>query len=456
MRRAALILVALLLAGAGSAADSVAPAPWPQQVVRWLQEYLQINTTNPPGNEREAALYLAGILESAGIPSQLLTSPEGRTSLYARWAAPGSNGRALALVHHLDVVPAEGAWQEPPFSGRWRGDVIWGRGALDVKSLGIAQLAAMISLHREGVALARDLIYLAVADEEAGGKQGAAWLLAAHPELFTGLEAVLNEGGNNRALGGRLIYWGVEVTQKRPLWLRVQAQGRGGHGSQLNPSSAAHQLIRGLARLVERPPRYRVTAAARQYLEALERVEGRPNGLSRRLDAVIRESGPTEPLPPGLPGLFLDTVQVTTLQASRGPNIITDEAAAGIDIRLLPDTDGEAFLRAVREALGPELAVEVVLESPVVAASPTDHPLFLTLERVLAVRAPVIPVFVAGTTDSRYFRAHGIPAYGFSPFGIDALDLGGIHAKDERMSATELTRGVEVLRRVLLAYPGAG
>lgn len=443
-----------LMAGATAARAQPAEDPTPE-ALRWLQQYIQIDTTNPPGNEAEAAEFLAGLLAAEGIPHQLLKTPDGRTSLYARVASPGSGGRALALVHHIDVVPADGAWREPPFSGRLRDGKIWGRGAIDVKSLGIAQLAAILALHRQGARLDRDLIYLAVADEELGGKAGAGWLLDHHEELFEGLEAVLNEGGSNRVIGDRLLWWGIEVTQKRPLWLRVSASGRGGHGSQLNPQSATHQLIRGLNRVLELPPQFRITEAARRYLSAVDEVEGRADPISQRLDEIVQEEGLSQGLAPGLPTLFLDTVQITEIDNGRGPNVIAPTASASIDIRLLPDTDSEAFLQRIVQALGDRLEVEVVLSSPPAPASPVDHRLFRALEKALGVRAPVVPIFVAGITDSRYFRERGIPAYGISPFSLNAPEMRGIHAIDELISAEEFLRGIETLRRVILAYAGA-
>lgn len=449
-----LILPLIFLLAGLSLVPASAETP-PREAVRWLQDYLQIDTTNPPGGELPAAEYLKAILDEEGVPARLLTSPEGRTSLVARLASPASDGRAVALLHHIDVVPAEASWSVEPFSGRPKDGRIWGRGAIDAKSYGIVHLAAMLALKREGVALDRDIVFLAVADEEQGGAQGVDWLWQAHPEIFEGVEGVLNEGGSNRVLGDRLAWWGIEVTQKRPLWLRVTAYGRGGHGSGFNPSSATHQLVRGLAKLVERPPRYRVTDAARTFLGALAEIEGGPDHLGRHLDERIRPEGPTKPLPPGMPVYFLDTLQVTEIQNGRGPNVVAAEATASVDIRLLPDTDAEALLAEIRELLGPELEVEVVLTAPEAPASPVDHPVYRALEGALGVRAPVVPLFISGTTDSRYFRRRGIAAYGFAPFSLNAPDLRGIHADDERIPVEALLRGIETVRRVLLAYAGA-
>ncbi len=428
------------------------------ETVRWLREYLQIDTTNPPGNEREAAEFLAGILDREGIASRLLTSPEGRTSLYARLQATAGAGTgdasgALVLMHHIDVVSAGDVWQVEPFSGRRLEGKVWGRGALDVKSLGIAHLAAVLDLARAGGPRRRDVIFLAVADEETGGGQGAEWILEAHPELFADASGVLNEGGSNRVLNDRLIWWGIEVTQKRPLWLRVTAEGRGGHASGLYPGSATHRLVTGLARLVARPPRFRVNDAARMYLGTLARLEGgRTEALYSRIEAG--EDVPSLSMAPGLPIYFLDTIQVTELDNGHGSNVVSPRAVASVDIRLLPDTDGEAFLAEVRELLGSELEVTVVLDAPETPASPRDHTLYRALEEILAVRGHVVPTFISGTTDSRFFRQRGIPAYGFSPFAINVQDSRGIHAANESVPIDAFLRGVETMRRILRIYVG--
>ncbi len=454
-RSAALWLSSILLLAA-----LPAPARPEPETVRWLREYLQVDTTNPPGNERAAARLLAGILEREGIASRLLTSPGGRTSLYARLEATvdtagddGAGAGALVLMHHIDVVPADGDWQVEPFSGRRVGGKVWGRGALDVKGLGIAHLAAILELARAGVPRRRDVIFLAVADEETGGGEGAAWLLEAHPELFAGALAVLNEGGSNRVLGDRLIFWGVEVTQKRPLWLKVTAEGRGGHASGLNPGSATHRLIAGLARLIARPQQVRLNDAAVMYLGALARLEGgRTAETFRRLEAGAGMEA--FQMAPGLPVYFLDTVQVTEIDNGRGSNVVSSRATAAVDVRLLPDTDADAFLAEVRELLGDELEVEVVLDAPEAPASPRDHPLYRALEEILGVRAPVVPTFIPGTTDSRYFRQRGIPAYGLSPFAINAQDTRGVHAGDEYVPVDAFLRGVETMTRILRLYAG--
>jgi acetylornithine deacetylase/succinyl-diaminopimelate desuccinylase-like protein len=446
-------LPAALLALALAAAAPASPPPRLSVAGGWLQEYLRIDTTNPPGNERRAADFLAGILQRAGVPSRLLLNPEGRANLYARLSAPGSGGRAVLLLHHMDVVAAGPGWTMPPFAGAVRDGRLWGRGALDDKSLGVAQLAAFLDLVRRHVPLARDVIFLAVADEENGGLKGTEWLLARQPDLFAGVEGVIGEGGRNQVVGTRLLWWGIEVAQKRPLWLEMEASGRGGHASGLNPQSANHQLIAGLGRLLALPPRWRVTPAARIYLQAIaplhnahwQRVLADPDHL------IDERSGPREFLFPGMANLFLDTVQVTVLAGGERINVIPERARALVDVRLLPDSDGASLLAAIRQTVGKEVAVRLLLSAPPAPPSPAAGRLYGALGKGLG-EAPAVPTFVPGFTDSRFFRERGIPAYGVSPFALAGDDLRGIHGPDERIPLAEFDRGVERMRRIVAAY----
>ncbi len=426
-----------------------------EEALRWLREYVQIDTTNPPGNERPAAEYLAALLAKEGVESRLLHSPEGRTSLYARVSARNSESGALLLLHHLDVVPAGSGWSQPPFSGRLHQGQIWGRGALDSKSLGIAQLVAMVRAQRVADSLRRDLVLLAVADEEVGGGEGAGWILDQHADLLGEIVGVLNEGGSNRVLGDRLAFWGLEITQKRPLWLRVSVAGAGGHASGFHPDSPLHRLLAALARLTERPPRLRVSAAARNYLSGLARLEhASPEHVYFHLDQIVKTGGAQAALPVGVMSYLLDSLQVTTIEAGESINAVASRATATLDIRLLPDTDAAAYLSELRRVLGDGFNVEVLLSAGPTPASPTRGEVFDALRRTLEVRAPLLPTFMVGTTDSRYFRQRGIPAYGFSPFALPSGRRYGIHGIDEHLPRTVFLRGVETLWRVVQACTG--
>ncbi len=448
-----LFLAALLLS---SSRISPAAAPALSEPASWLQQYLRIDTSNPPGNEGRAAAFLAGLLQREGIPSRIIANPQGRANLVARLSSPKSGGRAILLLHHMDVVPPGPGWTVPPFAGLIKGGILWGRGAIDDKSLGIAQLAAMIDLQRRKVPLARDVVFLAVADEENGGLNGTGWLLANHPEIFQGVEGVIGEGGRSQTgAGGKLLWWGIEVAQKRPLWLEVATSGRGGHGAGLNPESANHQLVQGLARLLGEPPRWRVTPPVRDYSRAIAPLQNeRWRRVFSNIDGVIAEGGPKEFLMPGMANLFLDTVQVTVLRGGERINVVPERSSALLDVRLLPDTDSAAFLANVKSRLGKDFEVKVLVTAPPSAPSPASGHLYEAIARVLKPDGPVVPTFIAGFTDSRFFRERGIPAYGLSPFKLSPDDSKGIHGTDERIPLAEIDRGVERMRRILQIYTG--
>lgn len=450
-----LLLLLVLSVGPGDPPPARSAEPELSEAARWLQDYVRIDTSNPPGREGRAAAYLADLLHREGIPTRLLVSPAGRTSLYARLEAEQARAGAVVLLHHMDVVPPGPGWSEDPFGGEIRDGKLYGRGALDIKSLGVAHLAAFLELERRGAPLARDVVYLAVADEETGGEQGLGWILERHGDLLGDVAGVLGEGGVNRTISGRQLWAGIEVAQKRPLWLRVTASGRRGHGSGVNLGSANHQLVEGLARALDRPLRWKVSEATRLYLGALAPLHNEKyRRIFTNLDEVIREDGPTEDILPGLANLFLDTFQVTVLDAGETINVIPGRATAEIDVRLLPETDADAYLAEVKEALGDRLDVEVLLSSPPVPPSPIDHPVYRAAARVLEQTAPVVPAFIAGLTDSRHFRERGVPAYGLSPFFLEPEVFLGIHGPDEAIPLPELDRGVERMKAIVEACAG--
>lgn len=424
-----------------------------QEALHRLRAYLRLDTSNPPGNEAPAAAYLADLLHSEGIPTRQIVSRTGRVSLMARLEAAAPGAGAIVLQHHIDVVPVGEGWSREPFAADLADGVLWGRGAADDKSLGIAHLAAFLDLHRSKASLTHDVIFLAVADEESGGGEGMGWILEHHPDLLADVVGALGEGGSNRTSRGRAVWWGVEVAQKRALWLRATVRGRRGHGSTWNPGSAPHKLVRGLARLLERPVELRVSPPVRTYFEAIAPFEGRNFRESLpHLEEHLAGTREGFVLRPGMPSYLADSVQVNQLEAGSRINVAPGSASALIDVRLLPDTDSEAFLADVRERLGKDVDVEVLLESPESPPSPTDDPLYRCLEGALLPEgSPVVPAFIPGVTDSRYFRERGIPAYGFSPFIIDSFDLMGIHGADEKIPVERFLEGVERMVRVVRA-----
>src|SRR5262249_18700759 len=225
---------------------------------------------NPPGNETAGARFLQQLLIREGVDAKLVGSNPARQSVYARLSS-GTSERALLLLHHIDVVPVSaGEWKNPPFSGLRSGGYIWGRGALDMKSLGIAELMAIIDLKRRHASLRRDIIYLGVADEELGGIHGCKELLETHPELFANVGYVLNEAGYNETWAERVGFWGIEVQQKVPLFLRIHMKGMPGHAaSPPDDGGALAKLVETLEAVKRIPTPYRITPAVSRYFAVL-------------------------------------------------------------------------------------------------------------------------------------------------------------------------------------------
>jgi acetylornithine deacetylase/succinyl-diaminopimelate desuccinylase-like protein len=423
--------------------------------VALLSEYLRIDTTNPPGNEARGAEFFARLLRREGIESRVFESSPGRASLYARLKGSGRK-RALILLNHIDVVPADRRfWTVDVFSGEVRDGYIYGRGALDMKSLGAAQLMTLILLKRAGVALDRDVIFLATADEEAGGREGAGWFVRNRWELIRDAEFLLTEGSNNFLLGDRVVYYGIGATEKTPCWLRLTAKGTPGHGSVPLRNSAPSRLVRALGKLEAYQTQLKVTPAVARYFRELAQLQqdlesrraysdiGAALGDPRIASIILSQ--------PQNAALLRNTIQPTVVRIGSKTNVIDPIATAEIDCRLLPGERPEDFVAEIKRVIDdPMIEVETIL-----AFGATESPIDTELHRVITetVRASdasarFVHGVLAGFTDSHFFRDKGIVSYGFSPFLIPASDFAGVHGNDERIPAAAYRDGVRLLYNV--------
>ncbi len=449
----ALAMAALAAMGtAGAPAEGQAGDPGLPRASARLQEYLQIDTTNPPGNESRAVAFFADIFERAGIPYETVEPAPGRGSIWARLAGGGAPG--IVLLHHTDVVPADSRfWKHDPLSGIHEDGYLHGRGALDTKGLGIMHLEAFLALARSGKPLDRDVLFLATADEEAGGRLGAGWLVRHRRDLFENVGLVLNEGGSGRLLGNRVVF-SVEVTQKVPLWLRLNAVGPAGHGSSPTPRSAVTDLVEALERLRQSPFAPRIVPAVGDFFRRLADLEAGAADLAdpERLISAPERLAALHRTNPSLHALTRNTCAVTRLEASSKINVVAPAATAELDCRLLPDQSPRLFIRDLRSALAqPSVSIEVLMSFRS-AVSSTDTELYRALERVTARRYPgstLLPAVTAGFTDSHFFRDLGITAYGFSPAVIPSSDQGGVHGNNERISVQNVERGWQTMLDLL-------
>ncbi|HET7295830.1 MAG TPA: M20/M25/M40 family metallo-hydrolase, partial [Gemmatimonadales bacterium] len=304
-----------------------------------LSQYVAINTTNPPGNELQAATWLQAVLAREGIEAQVFEPRPGKANLYARLRGDGS-ARPLILLNHMDVVLASPTyWTVDPFGGVVRDGYVWGRGALDMKGEAIAQLMTLLTLKRARVPLKRDVIFLATADEEIGGGVGAGWFVEQHPELVQDAEFLINEGGTIRAdPSGRIEYYGVGTTEKSPFWLDVTARGTPGHGARPTPDNPVHRLVRALNRIAAYQTPLVVTPAVERYLRDLSALEPDPARRAWLADvrAALRDSTAVRALTGDLTynALLRNTISITGLQGSDKTNVIPPLARAALDVRL--------------------------------------------------------------------------------------------------------------------------
>jgi acetylornithine deacetylase/succinyl-diaminopimelate desuccinylase-like protein len=280
-----LMLTVILLAKIPNAGRAAEPAfSWKTleaEAVSLLSRYIQIDTTNPPGNEIKAAAFLKEVFDREGIEARVIESSSGRGNIYARISGDGSK-KAIVLLNHMDVVPADAKfWKEAPFGGSIKERVIWGRGALDDKGAAIMELLAMAAFKRQNISLKGDVIFLGTADEEAGGALGAGYLTDKHPELFKDVGLVLNEGGGIRIdENGRARVYNVSVAEKTPLWLKLTASGMPGHGSTPGNSLAVNKLISALNRVMSYQSPIKVVPEVQKFYAdtANEETEPRRTG----------------------------------------------------------------------------------------------------------------------------------------------------------------------------------
>lgn len=417
-----------------------------QPAVEMLQRYVAIDTSPATGNEEKAATFLAEQLARVGIRSHIERLGNRRANLWA--IVEGTDPQAIVLHHHMDVTPAGPAasWTHPAFSGAIDGPWIYGRGVYDMKSIAVAQLMALLELKRSGRPLKRSVIVLATSGEEAGSDFGTKWILRAHPDLVARFATVLTEGGVVEATSPtRIKFWGIEFAQKR------FARGTYCAGERQRLVDLEHDLNEWA-----RPTTHlSATPEVREFLVAYAPTRDRPSyrDLLGSPDQVLSDPAAIYELSTFMQSLFRNELVVFEPRPAAGGGW---EAPA--IFHLLPGFE----LASVWNELSPAsltAGAEMAFHQPEGAShgSPTDNPDFqalLAATREAYPDAVVGPYFLSwSATDSRFFRAAGIPSYGFSPFVLVASDTFSMDLANERMGLPGFVAGVrlytEVLRRLV-------
>lgn len=444
------LLIALVVATASHASLTLADSTALQR----LKDYVSIDTINPPGNESRGVVFLANIFDQAGIEYETAESAPGRGNIWAK--IEGGDEPALVLLHHIDVVPAtREQWDSDPVTAVEKDGYVVGRGTLDTKALGIMHLEAFLALAASGQKPDRDVLFLATADEEAGGMMGAGWMVEHHPELFTNVGYLLNEGGMGRS-SDRHQHFGIEVAQKRPNWIRLTATDTPGHGSMPRLTSAATRIVEALHRIYTQPFDVRVTPQVRSMFAELEPyVAPELKPAFRDVERAAAQPGFIEQMQaanPMMAALLRNTCSITMLSGSQKVNVVSPTASAELDCRILPDQDSDAFIEDIRARVADEnIKVERYLAFPP-SESSADTPLFELLKTELESAYPaagVVPSVSTGFTDSHFFRDLGIVSYGFVPVLVPDNDLSGVHGNNERISVNGFETGVDIMARVV-------
>jgi len=433
-----------------------------QEVTDFLSGLIRINTTNPPGNETPAAKYTTRALEEDGFKCEQFESAPGRGNVVTRLKGTGEKP-SLLLLSHLDVVAANPKeWSVDPFGGMVKDGFVWGRGALDMKSMTAMEVMVMKLLKRNNMKLKGDVILAATADEEKGGEAGAGWLVRNHPEKIRA-DYVLNEGGGLAIpVNGKNIYT-IQTAEKGILWFKVKAKGRPGHGSV--PGAADNAIMR-MNRVVEKLGNYRSRISLVPIVKQFLNEVAKENKLLQQGVSLLLEN-------PEMGDQVLDmlaqkdkamaeeirarlrmTATPTIIHGGVKENIIPSECEAIFDCRMLPGQTTTGALNEMKNLLkdvGLEKLEFETIQANEPSESPSNTPLYEQIVGTLKEFEPncsVVPILLTGGTDSRFFRNMSSTCYGFQPLRADmpyGEMLKTIHGIDERISIKNLVFGTSVL-----------
>ncbi|MBN2145789.1 MAG: M20/M25/M40 family metallo-hydrolase [Anaerolineales bacterium] len=434
------------------------------EMVDHLSRLIQADTSNPPGNEEPAVRVVKEILEGEGMTSQdfqILESAPGRVNLVARLRGDGSQ-RPLLLSGHLDVVPVEREhWTRDPFGGEVVDGVVWGRGALDMKGFTTMYLQAFLLARRMGLPLKRDLIFAAIADEEAGFEHGSRFLVDKHRELIDA-EFGLTEAGGFSFHMGKFRLCPIQTAEKGICWLRMTASGQPGHGSMPHANNAVYYLAQAIERLrrAGHLPVH-ITPTFHRFVEGIAGQIGFPAGMlvgllrsPLVLRLLLRQAPPQ--LKPLLVAMVSNTFTPSILKAGMKTNVIPSTAEAAIDCRTLPGQTPEDVLREMYAITGRKVTLEPVYVQAGSEFS-ADTPLYRLLERhtrAMDPQAIVVPFMMVGATDAKEYQRAGITMYGFTPGMLPAeLPLMKMaHGHDERIPISFFESGMPVLWNVVREF----
>jgi len=425
------------------------------EAVDLLSQYLQIDTTNPPGNENKGVEFLAGVLEKEGLEYETFEASPERCSIKAVLPGTGEKG-AVILLNHIDVVPARAEeWSVDPFGGAIKDGYIYGRGALDMKSLGILELLAFLEIKRQGLSPCRDIMFLAVADEENGGSQGAQYLLNTYPDEFRA-DLVINEGGFGVTgiLADRPLFM-IATAEKGICQVKLTRTGPSGHGSTPHDDNALEKMVAGLNRVLAKENPIIVTPLIAEYFKRLATEWDflQPylaDGKVETLIEALTQSGMIEV--PQMAAMLKNTVSLNRMRSGYKTNVIPSKAEAELDIRLLPGVQPDDVIADIKGLLADENIKVEVIKKARASESALDTEDFAIINDVYLEHFPdalTLASLLFGASDSRFFRSKGITCYGVCPLSINMQEFNRIHGVDERISEENMIRGTRIFTDIV-------
>ncbi len=426
-----------------------------EEATELLREYIRMDTTNPPGNEIEGAKFLKQVLEKEGFDCNIFESEKDRGNIITRLKGTGENP-SLLLISHIDVVPAdEDKWEYHPFSGELVDNKIWGRGALDCKSLGIAELMVMLLLKRERIRLKGDVVLAATADEEAGGKYGAEWVVKEKFPLIK-TDYVINEGGGDGILTDKGYVFLCQTAEKGIYWMRLKFKGRPGHGSMPHEDNCIAKMAKAINIISSYSSPIKVNDVVEKFVEGF--------GIDKKifdqnLSNQILKSIEDKKMAYWINAMMRNTFSPNIVEGGKKTNVIPSECYLEVDSRVLPGYEPEYALEELRKLLKDIVEFEVeIIQKSIPSQSPLESPLYELLEKTIKdwnSKAELIPFMQVGGTDSRFFREKGIPAYGFGPFLIDGPygeHLAMVHGHNEKISTDNLLFMIKTLWNIVTNF----
>jgi len=425
-----------------------------QEAVELLSSLLKINTTNPPGNEIEAAKFIAGRLSKEGIQSTILESAPGRGNIVARLKGTGEE-KPLLLISHLDVVEAnESEWSHGPFSGEIADGFIWGRGAVDMKNMAAMEIMTMLLLKRSGAPLKRDVIFAGVADEEAGGSFGAKWLAQNHPDLIKAEYALNEAGGFTIHVNGKR-YYPIQIAEKGYVWIKLTARGIPGHGSMPTADNAVVRISRAVDAIAKKGLRMHVTRPVEVFIRSLAETQTFPTSLAMKgllspffHSFIVKHLVANKDQARNFTAFLHNTANPTMLNAGAKVNVVPSSASVTLDCRILPGMNNEKLLAELKEVIGEGIEFEILSSAP---PREFDYrtPLFETIKRNVVKADPEgipVPYMLIAFTDAQHLAGLGIKTYGFSPIklGPDLPYTKLPHGIDERIPTEGFLFGLKL------------